>query len=454
MRLKTERGMTLVEALVALAITAMIVASSATLITRALRSTRDNMNRQFATQKAVSMLEELRALIQTQNGATTVVLDDYDDGTTNQTLLTTQRGITDPADPASGNRRTPVGEWLFERRITVQRIRGANDLRVVNVKVFVRETSGTRLLAEVAGVLSTIGQNMPPTQVYDVYLIAIENVPGWWLYMQNIVPFVEGAMQDLESRHPGLLFRKHWIRKLSYGRDPYYTPYVNKTADSTQPIPWVYFYPGLLPEGSAVENYYPPDFFNARISVDGAVTNANSYSLADQYNHGMRYLDERALFDARVAAGQENADTPTFRLLLDDMILNPSRYRNAIVINLHGELFPFPPVRNYSDAAKDPVAYPYVRAVTHPERLRSGSADPLTLRVYTYHTNVDNPAVMPDWLGKDGAAVPIRVTLRNVVWTPGSGGVVAITGGVDFDGDGENDDYSAGNASQSISNTI
>ncbi|HEU4888520.1 MAG TPA: prepilin-type N-terminal cleavage/methylation domain-containing protein, partial [Thermoanaerobaculia bacterium] len=457
--MKRQAGMTLVEALVAMAITGVIVISSTRLVATAMRSTRDNVNRQFATQKAISMLEELRALIQTQSGATTIVLDDYDNGTTNVPLLTTQLNVSDPAHPASGNRLRGT-TWLFTRRITVQKMKGANDLRLVNVKVFIDEPTGPRMLAEVAGVLSTIGQNAPPTQVYDVYLIAVENVPGWWLHMQNIVPFVEGAMQDLEARHPGLQFRKHWIRKLSYGRDPYYTPYVNKDQDSTATIPSVYFYPGKMPAGSAVDHYYPPDFFNGQVAVDGALTNGYDaatnpipYVLADQFNHGMRHPDEAALFHARVVAKLESADAPTFRLLLDDMILRPVRYRNAIVINLHGELFPFPPVRNYSDAAKDPGNQPNVRVVTHPERLRYGNGDALKLRVYSYHMNVANPGAVAEWLGKDKAAVPISVVLKNVLWTPSSSGVVAITGGVDFDNDGDPDPYSAANASSTMSNT-
>jgi Tfp pilus assembly protein PilV len=97
--------MTLVEALVAMAIVAVIVGLTSVMTSTALRGTQDNLNRQFATQKAVSMLEELRALIQSQSGTTTVVLDDYDDGTTNQPMLTTQRAITDPAHAASGNTR-------------------------------------------------------------------------------------------------------------------------------------------------------------------------------------------------------------------------------------------------------------------------------------------------------------------------------------------------------------
>jgi prepilin-type N-terminal cleavage/methylation domain-containing protein len=458
-RTKRQSGMTLVEALVAMAIVGVIVVSTTRLVATAMRATRDNLNRQFATQKAISMLEELRALIQTQSGATTIVLDDYDNGVTNIPLLTTQLNVTDPAHPTSGNR--PIGSaWLYSRRITVQKMKGVNDLRLVNVKVFIEEASGPRLLAEVAGVLSTIGQNAPPTQVYDVYLIAIENVPGWWLHMQNIVPFVEGAMQDLEARHPGLQFRKHWIRKLSYGRDPYYTPYVNETEDSTVTIPSVYFYPGKMPSGSAVDNYYPPDFFNGQVAIDGVPTNGYDaadnpvpYVLADQFNNGLRHPDEVALFNARVAAGLESADAPTFRLLLDDMSLRPALYRNAIVINLHGELFPFPPVRNYSDAAKNPAAYPNVRVVTHPERLRTGNGDPLKLRVYSYHTNVANPAAVTDWLGKDKAAVPISIVIRNVLWTPSSSGVVAISGGVDFDKSGSADPYTAANASTTNSST-
>lgn len=457
--MRRQAGMTLVEALVAMAIVGVIVISSTQLVATAMRSTRDNLNRQFATQKAISMLEELRALIQTQSGATTIVLDDYDNGTTNVPLLTTQLNVTDPAHPASGNR--PRGTaWLYSRRITVQKMKGVNDLRLVNVKVFVEEATGPRMLAEVAGVLSTIGQNAPPTQVYDVYLIAVENVPGWWLHMQNIVPFVEGAMQDLEARHPGLQFRKHWIRKLSYGRDPYYTPYVNKTEDSTATIPSVYFYPGKMPAGSAVDNYYPPDFFNGQVAVDGTLTNGYDaaenpipYVLADQFNHGLRHPDEVELFNARVAAKLESPDAPTFRLLLDDMILRPALYRNAIVINLHGELFPFPPVRNYSDAAKDPVKHPDVRVVSHPERLRTGNGDALRLRVYSYHTNVANPGAVAEWLGKDKPAVPVSIVVKGVLWTPAANGVVAIAGGVDFDGDGTPDPYSAASASTTMSNT-
>jgi len=230
---KSERGMTLAEVLVSLAIVSVIVVFSGRMLSVAYRGTQINMNKQFATQKALSMLEELKALVQSEgDGANGSVLDSYDDGTTNQTILTTQSGVTKPDAPVSGNTDLGKGKWLFERRITVQKVPGANDLRLVRVAVYVNDIGGTRLIAEVASVLSTIGQNSPPTQVYDLYLVAIENVPGWWVYMENVVPFVESAMLDLESRHAGLKFRRHWIRKLSYGRDPYYTPFVNSVAEA------------------------------------------------------------------------------------------------------------------------------------------------------------------------------------------------------------------------------
>src|SRR5690242_18913743 len=94
-----EAGMTLVEALVAMAIVGVIVISSTRLVTAARPRTRDNLTRQFATQKATSLLEELRALIQTQSGTTTVVRAAYDTGVTNVSLLTTQLNVTGPADP-------------------------------------------------------------------------------------------------------------------------------------------------------------------------------------------------------------------------------------------------------------------------------------------------------------------------------------------------------------------
>src|SRR6185369_11899898 len=79
----------------------------------------------------------------------------------------------------------------------------------------------------------------------------------------------------------------------------------------------------------------------------------------------------------------------------------PQKYRNALVVNLHGELLPMPALRNYSDAAKDPLAAPEVRVVTHPEKLRTvrdpagAATEAARFRVYAYTTNLAAPASQP-----------------------------------------------------------
>jgi len=239
----------------------------------------------------------------------------------------------------------------------------------------------------------------------------------------------------MESRNPGLEFRTHWITKAAYGRDQEYQPYFNNAVDSNQDINYVYFYPGTMPAGSAVNQYYVPGNVKALMNMDGvtvntygAITNPYPYTLADQYNHAMSWKDEYDLYQNRLAAGNEIQGTLTYRLLLDDLIANPDNYRNAIFINLHGELIPMPSIRNYSDAAKDPATYPQWRVVTHPEKIRFGLAEDVKLRVYSYLAD-------PSIGGNDYMDVPISVVLEDMDLTQGVGDVIisAIEGGTDQD---------------------
>jgi type II secretory pathway pseudopilin PulG len=400
--------MTLVEVLAGLAILSVMVLATLTVMTNAHQLTRNTTHKEFATQKAISVLEELKSLVQAANGNSINILDSYDDGTSNSTLLTTQgqalnnnAATTKPEDPISGNEMIDPNTktYRYERHVTVTKLPGqANDVRLVDVKVYENTDHGPILLSEVASVIRTIVSNMPPTQVYDVYCLAMENVPGWWVYMSNVVPFVRNSINDLQARNPGLQFRTHWITALGYGRDQEYKPYINQKADSTANVPGVYFYPGTMPSGGTFTDccgdsyYYPPFFFRARVNIDGTETNGYDqtknpapYALADQYNNAMRYPDELALYSSRKSANPN--EEMTWHLLLEDMSSNPTKYTNALVINLHGELMPFPPIRNYSDAAKNPsqtVAPDLrgVRAVTHPEQLRYTNADNVRLRVH------------------------------------------------------------------------
>jgi hypothetical protein len=429
--------MTLVEVLVGIGILAVLIFASLSLTTSALQMTRLNLDRQFATEKAISILEELKSVAQNSSASngSIVVLDQYDDGVNTRDELTIQTGAQ-PGDPISGNMMGPHG-WLYQRRVSVIRIGGQSSagVRLVRVAVFRDDVSGMHLLAEVSSVIRTLATVMPQSQVYDVYAIAVENVPGWWVYTSSLVPFVQNAISELEDRNPGLNFRVHWINKLSYGRDQEYRPYINDVNDSTQDINWVYFYPGSMPQNNATLNppnldyYYPTPLFAAHMNVDGTDTNNYNmgappntvpYALADQYNHAMRYYDEKALFNARVAAGLEDPTTPTYRLLLDDMIMNPNAYTNAILINLHGELFPFPPTRNYSDPAKAPDTVATapnnlqnIRVVTHPENLEynlttTPNAD-VKLRVYAYEAPSGTSAIATGVL-----PVPVTVVIPGI----------------------------------------
>ena len=220
-------------------------------------------------------------------------------------------------------------------------------------------------MAEVSSVVRTIGDAYPTTQVYDVYLLALENMPGWWVYMDPIQPFIEATFTDLETRNPGLEFRTHWITKTGYGRDEQYAPYTNETRHehrrtrrgptSTRPRCRRQRVRALLRRpngfGPASTATASPPRVPERLPASEAYTDSNSngqrdpgepytdcngngdwdmgnavpYALADQHNHAMRWPDEDARFAARVAAGLEADDTPTSACCLDRMIAEPTR---------------------------------------------------------------------------------------------------------------------------------
>jgi hypothetical protein len=405
-------------------------------------ATRSQKDRVFALTKAQALLAELQGYVDRSAGSAATDLDALDDGVVNKPTLSisTEGGtLIAPDHPLSGNYRTG-GQWHWSRRITVRRFPGVSNrnMRYVTVRIYRRDAAGVSTpLADLSSVINSAGSAYPTTQVFDVYLVAIESIPGWWVYMDAIRPFVESTIDDLESRNPGLEVRTHWITKASYGRNPAYRPYVNEAVDSLQDVPSVYWYPGCMPVGSASAFYYVPGNMTARIAVDGTERhgyqpllgdpdyNPYPYALADTFNHAMRYPQERAFHDLRVAeiraakaAGatpDDVSEEPTLRLFLDDLVSNPDRYRHALIINLHGELLPMPPLRNYSDAARCPVNLPEVRVVAHPEELRTdrtaaSPAGDVVLRVYAYKTRPNaNPGVtfMPDHM-------PIAIQVMNV----------------------------------------
>lgn len=478
----STRGFSLIEILIAAALVTLAAMAGVAYITRGSQHADWSRDKVFARQKALSILAELRAYVEGGEGEVAADLDGFDDGLGTNASLTIQPDPTDPGaflppqHPVSDNIQDS-GVWRWQRRITVKRFPGVNtrDLRICTVRMYrqrLGDTNPGEQMAEVSSVIRTIGDAFPTTQVYDVYLLALESVPGWWVYMDAIQPFIEATLTDLESRNPGLEFRTHWITKSGFGRDEEYAPYTNENRDSRANTPWAYIYPGRMPAGSAADRYYVPGRMQGRINQDGEFaptfqnvmaasepyTDSNSngrrdpgesytdvngnsqydlgnpvpYALADMHNHAMRQPDEVARHNARVAAGLDDDATPTWRMLLDRMIAEPDRYHNAILINLHGELLPMPPARNFSDAAKSPIAHPGWRAVAHPELLRprrtqgsDAASDAPRLRVYAYKT--------------DGSTDdPIMTQQEPWVDTNGNGAMDGFEGAthVDYDGDG------------------
>lgn len=427
-RQERQRGLSLPEVLLGLMIMATVAVVMVSHLTMNLRSTVTERDRVFAFGKAQSILAEIQNSVDRTENTDSVGIDALDDGSTSKATLSIATDgsgtLVDPDDPLSGNWQRG-GEWVWARQISVQPLPGIDNrnVRYVTVRVLARDLNGTeREAANLSALVNAPGAAFPTTQVFDLYLMAVENIPGWWVFMDSIRPFVESTITDLETRNPGLEVRTHWITKAAFGRNPTYRPYVNDAVDSLQAIPHTYFYPGRMPAGSASNYYYVPANMKGRIAKDGVEENgfdANAnpypYSLADYFNHAMRQPDEFALWQARVAAVQQReaeiaADVaagvapreeltdmskePTLRLFLDDLCRNPQNYKNALVINLHGELLPMPAMRNFSDAARDPVRAPEVRVVTHSEKIRTvrttpvASSESAKFRVYAYTSNV------------------------------------------------------------------
>lgn len=443
---KKEAGFTFAELTFAMLI---LVVSSAVLINHLsvnYSTTAVERDRVFAFSKAQAILSEIQAFVDGGGVDAAVDLDVLDDGIVTKNALTIQTesgALVLPDHPVSGNYQRD-GQWLWSRRITVQPFLGLNNrnVRYVTVRIFKRDVDGNEsAMADLSAVINSAGSAYPTTQVFDVYLLAIENIPGWWVFMDSIKPFVESMITDLENRNPGMTFRTHWITKAAFGRNQAYRPFINEEVDSLEPISEVYHYPGAMPDGSASSFYYVPDNIDARMNLDGAdingydlTSNPHPYALADFYNHAMRYPDEYALWQARVEEIEDREDEiaaaivagdpvpdelwdmskePTLRILWDEMNTDPERYKNALVVNLHGELIPMPALRNFSDAAKDPINHESWRCVTHPEELRTrkddaGVTDHLRFRMYAY---ADYPQY---YFGADRMTEPMVVEIMGV----------------------------------------
>ncbi|MGV3522837.1 MAG: type IV pilus modification PilV family protein [Candidatus Sericytochromatia bacterium] len=480
-----QRGFTVIETLIAATVLSLSIASVSTLQSQVLQETRRNNDRAFATQKATQMFEELRSFVQSNREEPLKSLQDYFSNGSDEFVpaLTTEKRqdpsapnnrrrdmYIQPDDPLSGNQYFGSnGQWKYVRQVLVEPLSSDPNARHVTVKVWYgdagnRPINKERPLATITGILKTNIDQTPPTEVFDMYILALENMPGWWVDVSTLRPIFDRTIDDLAARNPGLEIRKHYISRLGYGRDPFYTPFIN-TQDDTRDTayPFVYFYPGNISESSTKPERVRESYVDSLIAgrrrndvssqdfnifkaedafapnADNAGDNYRKYSMADQFNTILRYPEELAMYN-RLNTEHLEANTgyskqplePSLRLLLEGMNTQSDSYRNSMLINLHGELVPLPPVRNYADPARVPCdetmenlstntgyapyttsnvsqesnpcvdptenlsptaeralkehRYRNMRVVTHPEKITYANNEQVNLRVYAYQT--------------------------------------------------------------------
>lgn len=467
-----QKGYTLIEMAVATAVMAVLATTVVIANKFVNQQSVQNADRTFATEKAIQMYEELRTLVSGNESTGAGVLNNYSNYTNYDKVLTTDPNVDtgtnagppgNPGDPLSGNFKSD-GNWRYMRQVEVVPVPNDTQARRVTVKVYLypgdygNQAFPGPLLATVGGILRTSEQPNVPTQVLDLYILQINNIPSWWSVLPTLAGNMQAAVSDLKSRLRGYQLRVHYITRTSYGRDSQYQPETNSFANPTESThqQWTYFYPGISPQDSGGDGWYydpltsgdPNSVLTAgNFMVDGASypvstsqfnnDEAVNYAVADQYNNAMRYPDEMAAYAAVTAAAAADAAANGItlsggvteiseRMLFENMLSQPASFANSMIINLHGELLPLPPLRNYSDAAKDPgnqlgsvpgqssctllnnpaagdSGDTNVRVVTHPELLYyPGASSAATsvivrLRVYAYYDseNVGGPSKLP-----------------------------------------------------------
>jgi hypothetical protein len=359
--------------MVAISVVAVALMVMLTQISISFRENAMNEDRTFAYRKAMSMLSEIQNGIERGDIADAEHLDKLADVSEHNVALTTiagEDGLPLPPDhPMSGNMRR-FDEWLWARVLEVSKMPLQEQLRYVRVKVYKRRDHDSwDLQATVGALVSLSARAYQASKYYDVYVIAIAEAPSLWLPLASVQALIETAAVELQTIENGLKLRLHWITKLGYGRDESYTPFVNSLHDAADAAPFVYWYPGRT-SATTTGSLYVAGTMGGRVRTEAGVlhdydedTNPVPYAVADQFNHCQRLPRAQALFERRVAAGLEDPSAPPLQLLLEQMASDPEAFRNAIFVNLHGPGLPLPPLRNYSDAAKDPIGPPGGRGV-------------------------------------------------------------------------------------------
>jgi hypothetical protein len=410
-----QHGWSTIELLFAVAIISVTLLVVLQQVSLGFRATSTTEQRTFANERAAALLEEIHNAI--CSGEIENVNDLYAlaDAVENPVLTTRLDDENLPVEPDHCMSRNTLRQahWVWARKIEVVPNPQAG---LYHVKAHVLRWLGSDWGWEAthSQLMSVAPRPDSPTQTFDVFVLALANVPSMWGDLALIRTQLEAKVAELEQA-ARVRYRLHWITRLGYGRDACYAPYLNTVATATSAAPFAYWLPGLLDAAAGQVWLYRGETLGGLYLRDGTLVNGYAadsplpYALADCYNHCLRTPAAERLFEQRHALGLESEDAPPLQILLERMTRTPDRYRGAILLNLHGSMLPMPPLRNYSDAAKDPASWPGVRAVTHPARLhtqRNGAgAQDLELRVHAWLAAPDPATTL---------APPITVQIHGV----------------------------------------
>jgi type II secretory pathway pseudopilin PulG len=427
---KLKKGLTLIETLVSIAVLMIVLVIGITFITYISKESKDLKEKAFAILKANQILSEVRNYVDSNKEALNLkYLDNFNDSGYNPFL--TIENVSNPLIAPSENKRQE-NNYIFYRRIRVYPLPNrpnSDNVRVLEVSIFKRENNGNfKFLTSATTIINTLANFSPSTQAYDIYFLSIGTVPGWWVFTPEIRKVVDYVISDLEDRNNGLKINPHFITTMAYGgRDPYYSPFIGERINSPNdgtPLdsPFVYYLAGTsfinsnpsLPFRYNTFNLIT-GYINKKTETDLNKTFVYPYSIADQYNHAVRYPQELRNYQKIVEyAKANNLPEPelSYRMLIEKLYTDPA-YQNSIIINLHGELMPILTVRNYSDPAKLPyisnyypiptgqeTKYKNIRVVVHPENIAYPDTsipnyEDITLRVYAYQLN-PNANILPN----------------------------------------------------------
>lgn len=406
-----ESGFGLTEVMIAIGIIAAALLVLVQQLSIGFRESSANEDRAFAYEKASALLGEVQNAIsmgQITTGDELVALAD----TARQHVLTTRldpEGLAfAPDHPMSGNVRLQ-GEWRWARTLQVEPHETAG-LYFCRAKIELRDGARWQVAASHALLFSLLPPTDSPDQTHDVYVIACAEAPNLWGDSAELRDRVATACNEIAAQSQAHV-RVHWITRLGYGRDPCYLPSINTVRTPDAAVPGAYWLPGRLGGSFAGKSLYQSELIAGSHRTENGFVHGTASLLsspspiADRFNHCMRSPVAWRTFAQRVADGADRLEEPPLQILLDDLQQRPERYENAIFLNLHGSALPVPPLRNVSDAAKDPLGRPGVRVVTHPTRIWTprdvdgngvdSDTESIELRVHAYLTT-GGPSILSE----------------------------------------------------------